>query len=306
MRDPIGFAYTNQGTFGLEQTQNAFLAGKPIEQSSVIDQLEGKQTGGDNVYTTLDPAAQTVALSRRSAPTTPVQSSRWCPSTGAITRPRLRDPTYNPNLITTASYHDAMVSSKSGASSLTRAPQAEDAPGSAIKGRHGDRGDRQRQVHPGLVLSGNSPADFEGIPLNNDGNTSYGEITSPRRSPLGQHGLSPRSRSTSAARCSRSTCTASATTGDPPIDLPSDELTTSGVRDQTCDSRVVPPTSETSMCRLLGSARVSCYVTPLQMAMVASAVANDGRLMRPHIVDTDRNADGVDRVTRGRRSSTAR
>ena len=51
------------------------------------------------------------------------------------------------------------------------------------------------------------------------------------------------------------------------------------------------------------SARTSCNVTPLQMAMVAAAVANGGRLMRPRLVDRVVDRDG--RVVRPHRSPTS-
>ena len=44
-------------------------------------------------------------------------------------------------------------------------------------------------------------------------------------------------------------------------------------------------------------------VTPLQMAMVASAVANGGKLMRPHMADRIVDPDGRTVETSSRRCS---
>ena len=60
--NPIGFSFPNQGSVGLEAYDNSLLAGTPLDHESIVDQLEGHQTGGDSVYTTLDPTAQSLSL----------------------------------------------------------------------------------------------------------------------------------------------------------------------------------------------------------------------------------------------------
>jgi peptidoglycan glycosyltransferase len=290
--DPIGFAYTNQGTFGLEQTQNAFLAGKPIQQSSVIDQLEGKQSGGDTVYTTLDPAAQTVA--EQALGTYHGAVVAIVPSTGAI-RVLASSPTYNPNLITNSSYYDAMVSGKSGASEFDRATQAEDAPGSAFKVVTAIAAIDTGAYTPDSVLSGASPRSFYGIPLHNDANTSYGDITLTEALTDSVNTVFAQVAQHIGGAVLEQYMDRLGFYRPPPIDLPSDELTTSGVRgDQTFDlNKLLPPTSDNVDVPLVGIGEGQLLVTPLQMAMVASAVANNGRLMRPHLVNYVTNSDGV-------------
>jgi peptidoglycan glycosyltransferase len=78
---------------------------------------------------------------------------------------------------------------------------------------------------------------------------------------------------------------------DPPIDLPRDELSPSGVRDPTTGQLVLPENGVDYP--LVGIGEGQLYVTPLQMVMDAAAVANHGVLMTPHIVSHIDNSDGV-------------
>ena len=58
---PIGYSYSSIGQTELERYRNDELTGKNNELTSILDQLRGKRQVGDNIRTTLDPAAQKVA-----------------------------------------------------------------------------------------------------------------------------------------------------------------------------------------------------------------------------------------------------
>ena len=76
----------------------------------------------------------------------------------------------------------------------------------------------------------------------------------------------------------------------PPIDLPSGELAQSGVRFPNRPG-YLPLTGGADVGRV-GIGEGGLEVTPLQMLMVASAVANHGRLMVPHLTSRIVNSDG--------------
>ena len=59
---PIGYYDPYNGSYQLEQYRTGALTGTPAQQSSLLDQLEDKQTSGDEVITTLDAHAQQVAM----------------------------------------------------------------------------------------------------------------------------------------------------------------------------------------------------------------------------------------------------
>src|SRR4030095_8922323 len=66
----------------------------------------------------------------------------------------------------------------------------------------------------------------------------------------------------------------------PPIDLPGSELRSSGV---FSNGKLLDESDDVDIGRVaIGQERL--LVTPLQMAMVASTIANDGKLMRPRLV----------------------
>jgi peptidoglycan glycosyltransferase len=76
---------------------------------------------------------------------------------------------------------------------------------------------------------------------------------------------------------------------EPLIDLPDDEKRASGVYGR--NGRLLGPADAIDIGRVaIGQERLQ--VTPLQMALVASAVANGGRLMRPHLVRQIKDRDG--------------
>ena len=67
----------------------------------------------------------------------------------------------------------------------------------------------------------------------------------------------------------------------PPIDLPRGELSPSSAVDP--HGRPFPPGSPNEDIGRIGIGQGGLAVTPLQMAMVAAAVANGGKLMTPHL-----------------------
>jgi peptidoglycan glycosyltransferase len=74
----------------------------------------------------------------------------------------------------------------------------------------------------------------------------------------------------------------------PHIDLPPDELRASGVYQ---GRKLLDDSDAIDIGRVaIGQERL--LVTPLQMAMVVSAIGNGGSLMRPHFVDRVKDPDG--------------
>ena len=75
----------------------------------------------------------------------------------------------------------------------------------------------------------------------------------------------------------------------PPVDLPADEVLPSGRRD---GGTLLPNTEEGMDVARLAIGQERLTVTPLQMAMVAAAVANGGTLMAPHLMTRIRDRGG--------------
>jgi peptidoglycan glycosyltransferase len=82
----------------------------------------------------------------------------------------------------------------------------------------------------------------------------------------------------------------------PQIDLPSDELVASGVYGSK--GQLLGPSDAIDIARVaIGQERLR--VTPLQMAEVAAAVADGGKLMKPRLVDRVESPDGRTVESRG-------
>ena len=88
----------------------------------------------------------------------------------------------------------------------------------------------------------------------------------------------------------------------PPIDLPEEEMLPSGVVGE--NGEILHRKDPVDLARVaIGQERL--LATPLQIAMVAAAVANHGKLMKPQIWKRVVNSDGSVTKTDEARASTA-
>ena len=60
----VGYSFVRQGRAGLERFYDDDLSGRKTELGSLIDRLSGSAQEGDNLLTSLNPAAQRVALAQ--------------------------------------------------------------------------------------------------------------------------------------------------------------------------------------------------------------------------------------------------
>ena len=143
---------------------------------------------------------------------------------------------------------------------------------------------------PDSIVNGNSPVTVSGVPLANDGNQSFGDIT------LTQ--ALTQSVNTVWAPVAENVGTRTMTKymkrfgfySRPPLDYPPGEMLPSRV--QSPGGEYYPPGSPDEDIGRIGIGQGGLVVTPLQMAMVAAAVANNGRLMVPHLVSSVIAPDG--------------
>ena len=282
----LGYYDPYNGRTGLESFRNGVLAGSPPQQSSIIDQFEGKRTNGDEVVTTLNVHAQEVAyrdLAGRDGAVVAI-----VPSTGAI-KVFAASPTFDPNAVKTQAGL-AAIQRAAGSLFVNRAAEGQYAPGSTFKIVTAIAAIDTGRYTPQSVFSGRSPITVSGRPLSNDGGTSYGKVslsyalTNSINTVFAQVALGV------GAPTLQTYMDRLGFYNTPPIDLPSNELAQSGV---VYPNRrgYLPLTAGADIGRV-GIGEGGLEVTPLQMAMVASAVANDGRLMVPHMTDRIVNSDG--------------
>jgi penicillin-binding protein A len=281
---PIGYSFVEEGDSEFEQFHNDELVGNESEFGSILDELRGREQEGDDVVTNLDPAAQSVALEDlREAGFGAVVAIE--PSTGRV-RAMASNPPYDPNRIP----YDLteLNENELEAPLLDRATQGQYPPGSTFKVVTAAAGLESGTITPETAFSAPSPLEVEGTPLENDFNTSYPPIpldyalTNSVNTWFGQLGQKVGQDQLF------ETMEKFGFNSTPPIDLPEDQVYESGVYSE---GHLLNRNDPVDLARVaIGQERLA--VTPLQMAMVAAAVANGGKLMKPQIWSRVVDPDG--------------
>jgi penicillin-binding protein A len=287
----VGYSFIDRGRAGLERSYNDDLSGQKNELGGLIDRLEGSTKEGDDLITSLDPAAQRIAeqqLGDRKGAVVALD-----PRTGAI-KVMASVPGYDPNDIRTVRGFRSL-NRDPDAPLLNRTTQARYPPGSTFKVVTAIAAIDSGKYTPDSRINGRNGKPISGVPLNNDGGESFGDITLTDalthsvNTVFGEVGekIGKRTMKEYMDRLGF---------GKPvEVDLSLDERAASGER---LRGRVVPATNGALDVGRMAIGQDKLTVTPLQMAMVAAAVANGGKLMKPHIGDriVDRDGRTVNRI----------
>jgi peptidoglycan glycosyltransferase len=253
---------------GLEQFRAPELRGLQTGLSSIFGQLGGSPRVGDDVYTSLDPKAQRVAVSQLAGRAGSVVALD--PRTGAV-KVMYSNPSYNDN---------KPHATGPGISTFNRATQAHYPPGSTFKVVTASAAINSGRFTPNSVVNGNSPKLISGVPLSNDLNQSFGNIDLTTALTYSVNTVWAQV----ADAVGRVTMTQYMQQfgfySKPPLDFPSDQLGIS--RPFSPSGHPYPPASPNEDIGRIGIGQGGLLVTPLQMAMVAETVADGGRLMTPH------------------------
>ena len=281
----VGYDFIDRGRAGLERSYDDDLAGRRNELGGLIDRLGGSEREGDDLLTSLDPAAQRVAeqqLGNRKGAVVALD-----PRTGAI-KVMASVPGYDPNDIKLESGFKAL-NRDLDAPLLNRTTQAGYPPGSTFKVVTAIAAIDSGKYTPDSRISGRNGKVISGRALNNDGGESFGDITLTDalthsvNTVFGEVGEK-------IGKDTMKTYMDRLGFGAPvEVDLPTRERAASGERR---GGRVRDPTSGFVDVGRMAIGQDKLTVTPLQMAMVAAAVANGGKLMKPHIADRIVDRDG--------------
>jgi penicillin-binding protein A len=289
----IGYYFTNRGAAGLERFRSAALNGQTdTGLQAILDQLQGHKPTGEKVVTTLDPKAQRVAVEALGEHKGAVVALE--PRSGAVTV-MASSPSYNPNSVRSTPSYERLTHDSQGQPLVNRALQFGYAPGSTFKVVTATAAIDTGAYTPSSTVSGRNNLVVSGVPLKNDENESFGPISLTEAlarsvntvwAQVAEHvGKSTLARYMSRFGFDRK----------PRLDYPATEMSSSGEKE---GETLIPPTSEKVDVGRMGIGQDKLEVTPLQMAEVASAVADHGTLMVPHMTGRIVNAEGqtVDRV----------
>jgi len=285
----IGYYYEpGVGSSGLESYRGSDLEGETNSNlQGILDQLQGKEPGGDKVITTLDPAAQQVANKALAGHRGAIVALD--PQSGAVTV-MASAPSFDPNALRTAAGVEKLNHEPPSASPLVnRATQFGYPPGSTFKVVTATAAIDTGAFTPQSVVNGSNDVMISGKPLGNDENESFPQITLEKALV----------RSVNTAYAQVAVKLGKATIDrymerfgfdrKPQLDYPAKEMSTSG---EYYNGRVLAPTSERVDVGRLGIGQDKLNVTALQMAEVAATVANRGRLMVPHLTDRIVDSEG--------------
>ena len=285
---PIGYSFVREGDSEFEQFHNDELVGEESEFVSILDELRGRKQEGDDIVTNLDLAAQRVAMEGlESAGFGAVVAIE--PQSGRV-RVLASNPPYDPNSIPFKLKE--LNENEVEAPLFDRATQGQYPPGSTFKVVTAAAGLDSGTITPETAIDAPGSLEVEGTPLENDfgedffGATLDTALTSSVNTWFGQLGQQL-GNDTLFEYMERFGFGST-----PPIDLPEGALSESGV---FSEGELLGRNDPVDLARLaIGQERLA--VTPLQMAMVASAIANGGSLMKPQIWDRVVDPDG--RVTK--------
>lgn len=286
---PVGYSYIDIGESGLERSRNDALTGDLNEFGTIFRELQSKEREGDDVVTTLDPAAQRQAMELLAGNKGSIVALE--PSTGRV-RVMASTPGYDPNTVDDQAVFDALNARGNTERQLTnRAVQTNYQPGSTFKVVTAAAALDTGKVTPDSIVDGSSPQTISGVPLANSGGVSYGPITFTTALTNSVNTVFAKLGEQVGSKTLVDYMERFGFYKDPQLDYPEDSMLASGIRN--AEGRLV--TSGFDVGRVAigqGGAEGQVQVTPLQMAQVAGAVANGGKLIRPRLTDRIVGQDG--------------
>lgn len=288
--NPIGYSFVQRGRVGFELSHNDELVGDKTEFLSVLDELRGQVQEGSDVQSALDPEGQQTALDALDGQNGSVVAID--PSTGEV-RTMVSVPTYDPNDVPEAF---GELNRDEDAPLFNRATQAGYPPGSTMKVVTATAALDSGKFDTATTLNADSGVEISGVPLANSGGQDFGTIN--------METALTNSVNTYWAQVAEDIGTDTmyeymdrfGFNSPPPLDYPSFQLATSGEFGE--DGELLDAGSDQIDVGRMAIGQDKLNVTPLQMAMVVSAVANGGELMEPRlwskVIDTDGREEELD------------
>jgi peptidoglycan glycosyltransferase len=281
---PIGYSFVQQGDSEFEQFHNDELVGNESEFGSILDELSGRNQEGDDIVTNLDPSAQQAALEDlEEAGFGAVVAIE--PQSGRV-RVMASNAPYDPNRVP---YELSKLNANEAETPLLdRAAQGQYPPGSTFKVVTAAAGLDSGTITPETTIDAPGSLEVEGQPLNNDFQQSFGPISLDTALTFSVNTWFAQLGERVGEETLFEYMDRFGFNSTPAIDLPEDQVYKSGV---FSEGKLLGPGDPVDLARVaIGQERLA--VTPLQMAEVAAAVANGGKLMKPQIWSRVVDPDG--------------
>lgn len=277
---------------GLERSQDEYLSGKAVKLATAVDRLIKGDQRGDDVKTTLEPSVMKAAIAGLAGRSGSVVALE--PATGKVLA-MVTVPSYDPDSLIEDGEAYRKKIEKRDAWELNRATQAQYVPGSTFKVVTTAAALDSGKYTADTLVDGSNNQTFASVPLGNYGGSDPGQVTVRQALVQSVNGAFGNIAVDLGGRALQNTMDKfgfGSFGNDPPLDYPVSQMRPSGI---FRNGKLIPATSKFVDLARTGIGQDKLGATPLQMAMVVSAVANDGKLMKPHLVDRVTDPDG--RVT---------
>ena len=198
-------------------------------------------------------------------------------------------PSFDPNKLTVPGAYEKLTKDTQGTPLVNRATQFGYAPGSTFKVVTATAAIDTGQFTPQSTLSGRNDLLVSGVPLGNDNGESFGQITLTEALVKSVNTVWAQVAEKLGKRTMARYMNRFGFDRKPKLDYPAEEMSSSG---EYFHGRILSPTSPRVDVGRMGIGQDKLAVVPLQMAEVAAAVANHGRLMVPHLTERIVDPDG--------------
>jgi peptidoglycan glycosyltransferase len=284
----IGYSFTTIGRAGLERSRNDELTGQRTELVTAFESILGRDEEGDDVRTTLDAGAQQAAL----------QALRASGHKGALVALDVRtggvlamasDPSYDPNGLGDPATFARLNRDRQNAPLVNRATQNGYPPGSTMKVVTAAAALDSGAYRPDSLVNGENGKEISGVPLNNFGGESFGEIDLTFALTNSVNTVWAEVGEELGGRTMQRYMERFGFYAEPPMDYPDEQMSASGVRK---GGQLVPMTSDRVDVGRVAIGQGDLFSTPLQMASVAQTIGNGGVRLKPHIMAKAVDPDG--------------
>jgi peptidoglycan glycosyltransferase len=286
----VGYSTVGKSRTGLERSLNDYLTGANANLSTLVrkalDELRGKTVAGNDVVLNLNMDAQQTALDQLGSNCGAVVA--FDPRTGKVLV-MASSPSYDPNLV---ERHFGAISKitancKPASPLLNRATAGLFVPGSSFKVITASAALESRKFTPGSIFHDPGYCTVYGKPVHNFADQSgpevFGTITLADGLVHSVNSVYCKIGLRLGAKRILDTARQFGFYETPPLDTPSDERRASGLYS---NGRLYYPRRDSDVdAGRMAFGQERMLVTPLQMAMVAGAIGNGGRLMEPQLVD---------------------
>jgi peptidoglycan glycosyltransferase len=302
--NPIGYSFVERGRVGFELSHNDELVGDKTEFLAILDDLQGIEQEGSEVFSSIDSEAQRVATEALGGD--PGSVVAIVPDTGEV-RAMVSVPTYDPNLIPDDAAFNQLNQADPPAI-LNRATQSLYPPGSSMKVVTATAALESGEFEPDSVLNADSPKVISGVPLENAGGQSFGDIDMEAALTNSVNTYWAQVGEALGTETMYRTMDRYGFNAKPDLDYPEFQLAPSG---EYAGGHLLGAGSDQIDVGRMAIGQDKLLVTPLQMAEVAATVANDGVRMCPRlwsrVIDSDGREERLegDRCARVMGSDTA-